>query len=132
MKLFIYGSLKRGFSNHHFLAGQTYLGDAFTIPTGRLYDCHGYPGLIACEDGTPIQGELWEIDSACERLTDWLEDIDQGIYVRQTWSIRVGDEIAQALIYLYARPVTGLTSVGPEWKKAADVLPPCPIPEGNL
>ena len=44
--IFVYGTLKKGGSNHHLMAGQKFLGAARTIPGFRLYDLGGHPGMI--------------------------------------------------------------------------------------
>jgi len=89
MKLFVYGSLKRGFSNHHFLAGQEFIGDARTVLRFRMFDCGGFPGVVEAdlEGGYQILGELWNIDTPCLRRIDWLEEVDAGVYTR---SVRGG------------------------------------------
>jgi gamma-glutamylcyclotransferase (GGCT)/AIG2-like uncharacterized protein YtfP len=130
MKLFVYGSLKRGFSNHHFLAGQRFLGEATTMTSGRVYDCGGYPGIKLDPAGYPVTGELWDIDSTCVRRMDWLEGVDEGLYRRGEIRADVEGTEHIATIYLYVPSVEKLREVGPEWKKAADVLPPETCPEG--
>ena len=48
MKLiFVYGTLKRGGHNHHFIYRQTFAGPAHTTPGFTLFDLGGYPGLVA-------------------------------------------------------------------------------------
>ena len=43
----VYGSLKRGFNNHHFLQGARYEG-RFTTPRGfALLNLGAYPGMVA-------------------------------------------------------------------------------------
>ena len=129
MKLFVYGSLKRGFSNHHFLAGQLFLGEARTIAPCRMYDCGGYPAAQRAADGYPILGELWEIDAACAKRIDWLEGVECGLYERATVEVDAAELLHEATIYLYSRSIEGLEETGPEWKKAADILPPETGPE---
>ena len=64
--LFVYGTLKRGGSNHHHLAGQTFLGPARTTPGFTLFSLGAYPGLVAAPaDTRGVTGELWSVDAAC-------------------------------------------------------------------
>jgi hypothetical protein len=46
MRLFTYGTLKRGHQLHGHLAAQSYLGDAQTLPEFRLLNCGWYPALV--------------------------------------------------------------------------------------
>lgn len=70
-KLFIYGSLKRGFLLHRFLEGQKFLGEATTQPKYKLLSFGVYPELIQSAKGNGIKGEVWEVDDDC------LADLDQ-------------------------------------------------------
>lgn len=129
MYLFVYGSLKRGFSNHHFLNGQTFLGDAVTLPTARVYNCGGFPGAVADSSpgSYPVSGELWEVDQAALRRIDWLEETESGIYTREEWRVHTAGQVHVAEIYLYRRSLDGLEETGPVWPLHRDVLPPTPI-----
>jgi gamma-glutamylaminecyclotransferase len=70
--LFFYGSLKRGYSNHHRVASQTYLGDAATVPAYRIIELGQYGGMIRDErNGFAVSGEIWAIDAKC------LADLDE-------------------------------------------------------
>lgn len=114
MRVFVYGSLKRGQSNHAaYMAGQTYLGPARTLPAFRLYDLGQYPGLVACANGVAIEGELWEVDAECLRRLDQLESIDVGEYERQR--VRLAEPPVEAWIYLYCGDITGARDCGPAW-----------------
>src|SRR5579871_2206546 len=73
--LFVYGSLKRGQSNHHYMAGQEFLCSVTTAPLYRLYDWGPYPALVEWpENGTAIEGELWRIDEATLARIEHLEE----------------------------------------------------------
>ena len=130
MKLFVYGSLKRGFSNHHFLAGQEFLGEARTVPRFRMFDCGGFPGVVdAGSDGAyQIQGELWQIDSACLRRIDWLEEIDTGVCTMIECEVDAGQGPEPAHLYLYKRALGAGLEAGSTWPKSLDALPPSQIP----
>jgi gamma-glutamylcyclotransferase (GGCT)/AIG2-like uncharacterized protein YtfP len=62
-QLFVYGTLKRDGCRHWLLAGQSYRGEAHTLPRYGLYHLGDYPGLIACpQRGQAVRGELYEVD----------------------------------------------------------------------
>lgn len=60
-KLFVYGSLRKGYHNHHYLDGKaTYLGTYYT--KGKLYEIKGknYPALVKDENVYTV-GELYNV-----------------------------------------------------------------------
>jgi gamma-glutamylcyclotransferase (GGCT)/AIG2-like uncharacterized protein YtfP len=62
-RLFVYGSLKRGFHNHSALAGAELVSECRTAPHYRLFDLGAYPAL--CEGGaSSITGELYLVPLA--------------------------------------------------------------------
>lgn len=117
-KLFVYGTLKRGCTNHHFLKDQSFLGEAFTRPCYRMYDVGGFPGLVLDpHTGYAIKGELWEIDQDCLVKVDWLEDVASGFYARAMAQLTTPhEEIADAIVYLFCPDTARLPEVGEEWK----------------
>jgi len=81
--VFVYGTLKRGLHNAHYLAGQKFVAEARTQPVYRMVDCGGYPGMYpVAENGLNIAGEIWEVSEACLAKLDLLEDVAGGEYER--------------------------------------------------
>lgn len=72
MKVFVYGTLKRGYGNNRLLTEQTFVGEAFT---GGFFDMinSGFPVLIPNDDGHVVKGEVFEIDTNIE---DTLAQLD--------------------------------------------------------
>jgi gamma-glutamylcyclotransferase (GGCT)/AIG2-like uncharacterized protein YtfP len=129
MRLFVYGSLKRGFSNHAFLRGQRFLGVRRTLPAYHLHDCGGYPGAVSAPPGRgdALEGELWEIDAACRRRIDWLEETEAGVYRLEPCALETapeGEAESSAWIYLYGLAVPDLPSLGAVWPPERDRHPP--------
>jgi len=82
-QVFVYGTLKRGGSNHHFLEGQRFVTEAQTKPLFALYDLGGYPGLVrTLEAPESVMGELWEVDELALSRLDVLEGLEAGEYRR--------------------------------------------------
>lgn len=106
--LFIYGTLKRGASNHAVLADQTYLGDARTEPGYRLFLVADYPGLIRdATDTRGVQGELWSVTpEALERL-DAFEGIPEKLYRRDRIKLLPPSDNIDAQTYVYLRNTRG-------------------------
>lgn len=82
--MFVYGTLKRGGSNHGFLADERFAGDARTIPGFRLIDLGEYPGLVAAPAASStVSGEVWSVDAAALARLDALEGVAEDLYRRE-------------------------------------------------
>ncbi len=93
--VFVYGSLLKGESNSHLLAGAEFAGPAATLPEYRLVDLGAYPGVVA--GGTAaILGEVYRVPDGLMPRLDELED-HPTVYVRT--SVRLADG-REALMYL--------------------------------
>lgn len=116
MRIFVYGTLKRGLSNHGWLAGQEFVSEACTAPVYRMFDCGGFPGMIPVEqDGVSILGEIWEVDEAGMKKLDILEDVEGGEYALEP--VRLLPARAESVMtYVYKRPVRGLPDAGADWR----------------
>ena len=123
MRIFVYGTLKRGLSNHGWMAGQQFIAEARTEPVYRMYDCGGFPGMIPVEkDGVSILGEIWEVDEAGRKRLDILEDVEGGEYALEpvrllTHEAAVDDGMAPVYTYIYKRSVQGLPDAGTDWTR---------------
>lgn len=73
MKLFVYGTLKKGYANHHVLDGAKFVCNA-SMPNAVLYSLGGFPGLQTTENSNDVvTGEVYEIDEAILKRCDRLE-----------------------------------------------------------
>ena len=114
--LFVYGTLKRGCSNHHHLAGQTFVGAARTVPGFRLYDLGGYPGIAAvAEERMGVVGELWSVDPDALARLDAFEGVHEGLYRRTRIALEPPHATQVIDAYFPALPVAGRPEVGSEW-----------------
>jgi gamma-glutamylcyclotransferase (GGCT)/AIG2-like uncharacterized protein YtfP len=111
-RVFVYGTLKRGGENHHWIEAQRFVGPARTRPVYRMFDLGGYPGLVRHPQGLSIEGELWDVDAAGLERLDVLEDVDGGEYERVPMELENGE---QAEGYLYLREVSGCRDCGACW-----------------
>lgn len=94
-QVFVYGTLRRGGSNHYFLQRARLLGQYVTDPEFAMLNIGPYPGVVRGGD-TPIQGEVYAVTPAQFRELDALEDYPR-TYTRQRLATPWGD----AWIYLY-------------------------------
>ena len=114
--IFVYGTLKRGGSNHLFLRGQKFLGDARTIPGFTLYSLGDYPGMVrAPGDTAGVTGEIWSVDDDCLAELDRLEGLDEGLYERIDVLLAPNGITGSAQTYLYLRQRDGLAPLGDTW-----------------
>ena len=84
--LFVYGSLKRGFSNHRHISHAVFVGECQTEPRYRLLVFGSYPALAADGD-QEIHGELFLVDAAT--LAD-LDAFEGDAYRRHAVSLADG------------------------------------------
>lgn len=70
--VFVYGTLKKGFSNHRLLAGSEFLGAAQTVGKYAMYST-GTPIVLKNEAVSPIHGELYRVGEATLVALDSLE-----------------------------------------------------------
>ena len=82
--VFVYGTLRAGEVNdinaaaqRHAIAAPTRIGAARV--TGRLYDFGSYPGLVLDDAGTPIHGEVYQIEDALVPVLDEIEHVYPGV-----------------------------------------------------
>lgn len=69
MKVFVYGTLKRGYGNHRLLEGKTLIGEGITEGKYQMVS-GGFPIIMASDDGLPVKGEVYDITGDQECLTN--------------------------------------------------------------
>jgi gamma-glutamylcyclotransferase (GGCT)/AIG2-like uncharacterized protein YtfP len=118
MKLiFVYGTLKRHGSNHRFLAGQQFVGEARTAAGYALYSLGDYPGMVRSSDPAHfVTGEVWQVNPAGVAELDKLEGTDEGLYERVSISLEPPFEASSVETYLYLRTVEGRPVIGSTWQ----------------
>lgn len=113
----VYGTLRRGESNHHLLANSHFKGTD-KIPDLALYHLGSYPGAIR-EKGAATEVEVYRVSPATLEMLDTLEDFHparprQSLYLRK----RVQTRFGQTWLYLYNRPVQARQRLGIRWGQA--------------
>ncbi len=115
-RVFVYGTLKRGGTNHPLLAKQTFEGEAVSAPGFRMYELDGYPGLVRDEtDHDGVTGEVWTVDSACLARLDELEGTAEGLYLRTPIPLLAPFNAAPVEAFLYRRSTAGRKPIGRTW-----------------
>ena len=108
VRVFVYGTLMRGCSRHHYLSDGQFDGEATT--DGRLISLGEYPALI--EGAGTIHGELYTFEDLPAAL-DVLDDVEEfdpanpegSEFVRDARRVRLGDGTElSAWLYVYNQP----------------------------
>lgn len=118
--VFVYGSLKKGFSNHSCLNGAQFYKDA-KIKDAIMYNLGPFPGIVDGEG--EVRGELYTANEAVMARLDRLEGHPR-FYCRKKVPIMGEDCLAWAY-FLSDRTIEGLSDnhkkVVPDgdWKQSA-------------
>lgn len=72
MKMFVYGTLKRGYANNRYMEGCEFIGEATSLDAN--YSMHGGGVPFLSEPGDKkVKGELWEVTAKAREKIDRLE-----------------------------------------------------------
>jgi len=88
-KVFVYGTLKRGFPNHHLICEGKFLGIDFIY--GKLLDLGSFPAVV--EGKRAIEGEIFEVDENLIKRLDYLEGHPSFYQRKQTQTINSGEQV---------------------------------------
>lgn len=73
-RVFVYGTLKRGFCNHYLLENQKFLGTTRTAPQFDIFAFDkSNPFPIMTEGTERVSGEVYEVDDTAIKRLDVLE-----------------------------------------------------------
>lgn len=99
--VFVYGSLKRGFSNHSIIENSKFLGNTETVNRNfRMFSLSYFPTVAETEgDDFTIVGELYDVDSKTLEALDSLEG-NGHLYNRKLVKVYCGLDIVEAWMYL--------------------------------
>ena len=115
-RLFVYGTLKRGGTNHRELAGQHFLGMARSAPGYRLYHLGEYPGLVPDPaDQHGVVGEVWQVSPAALAALDAFEGVPEALYRRATIPLLPPFAGEPVDTYFYRRTIDGCADLHGWW-----------------
>jgi gamma-glutamylcyclotransferase (GGCT)/AIG2-like uncharacterized protein YtfP len=116
-RVFVYGTLKRGFCNHHLLKNSVFAGSASTASAYRLLDGEFPVIRDRGPDRLQVSGELYDVDDATLARLDELEGVSEGMYDRATIEVAtVTPPHERSLAFAYI-------GCGPYWDSQS--LPSC-------
>lgn len=98
--VFVYGTLKKGFSNHCFLRNAVFVGQGWTVDSYALY-LDEYPGVYRDNPVGRVRGEVYEVDRRLLARLDALED-HPALYCREKIDVLLDDgRTVRVWIYFY-------------------------------
>lgn len=103
MKIFVYGTLKRAYSNEfaRFLhSNSLYLGEA-TVK-GYLYLLDWYPGLVLDNSGYEVFGEVFEVKHNVKEVSEMLDDyegVEEGLYKKVNAIVSLNEVKTEVSLY---------------------------------
>lgn len=101
--VFVYGTLKKGFSNHRLLEKSNLIGKASTCEKYPMFCSNGmYPYMVhKIGLGHSVKGEVYEVSKDVQARLDILEGVPSH-YVRKEIRVKCNDEILLAWCYFRA------------------------------
>lgn len=103
MKVFVYGTLKRGYGNNRNLSSSTFISEGRTKDNYALYHC-GFPKAVPedwakGDECLPVMGEIWEVGGDDLQRMDRLEGHPEWYVRHERTIILPNGEEEQAWIY---------------------------------
>jgi gamma-glutamylcyclotransferase (GGCT)/AIG2-like uncharacterized protein YtfP len=95
MKLFVYGTLRKGQSAHALLQGAPLIAEAWTDPCFELVNMGDYPGLVL-GGNTAVRGEIYDVSPNTLAQLDRYEEAPE-VYQRATLVV-AGHEVLTYLL----------------------------------
>lgn len=121
-RVFVYGTLKRGGSNHSLLQSSSgFLGEAVTVPTYRMV-ATSFPVIMPDATGKPVAGEIYAVDDTTLVRLDQLEregrSYDRVVIVATATLANTERSTTRAFIYVgRADRFAGLFASGPLYEQ---------------
>ncbi|WP_052402759.1 gamma-glutamylcyclotransferase family protein [Methanococcoides methylutens] len=78
--LFVYGTLKTGYRNHHLLGDSVLVSEVCTKARFRMLDMQDFPGVVMGDPLSRICGELFVVD---DETLDSIDDLEGKWFFRE-------------------------------------------------
>ena len=101
--VFTYGTLKKGFHNHHYLQQSTFIGSGKTQNKYALYINGGLPFVVRDQSVSLIYGEVYRVDDSVLAVLDQLEGHPDW-YCREKVNIVLDADSSVVSAWLYFNP----------------------------
>jgi gamma-glutamylaminecyclotransferase len=108
-RVFVYGTLKRGYNNHYLLGRSRYMGKSATR-SNYLMVSGGFPVILPLNPGQSVAGELYHVDDATLARLDQLEGVPY-MYTREVIDALERGKPVKAYVYV-GNPTTWMVREG--------------------
>lgn len=100
-RVFVYGTLRRGFRAHRFLKDALFVGTTFTDANYTMYTSvhRDYPRVVTGGNRS-IFGEVFEVSDTVLKELDAYEGVASGLYQRKS----VKTDLGVAFMYVFNKP----------------------------
>jgi gamma-glutamylaminecyclotransferase len=125
-RVFVYGTLKRGYPNNPLLEGSEFLGEAVTVLTYNAITVpadNSFPLIMPDPRGKPVAGEIYTVDDATLARLDRLEREGRSydrVMIDATMPLSNGERLTiQTFIYVGREDRFGeMFARGPHYEQA--------------
>lgn len=101
-KVFVYGTLRKGFHNNYLLSTSKMIGNAETIDKYTLVAA-GIPFVNSTKETSTIKGEVYEVSdnvlATLDRLEGYNENSNNNWYERKLINVSIDGNLDEAFIY---------------------------------
>jgi len=120
-RVFVYGTLMRGYGNHRLLERARFISPAMTRREFSLYSLGAFPAAVRLVEGDPdaisIRGEVYEVDAQTLVRLDQLEGVSHGFYNRTVHQLHSWTQRLPVFMYTMSEPRGQLLDRG-DWRTA--------------
>ena len=103
-KVFVYGTLKKGYGNNTLIKHTEFIGESISIDRFDLSGI-GFPCAYPNRNGKLLQGEIYKLNDSDFITTDMLEG-NGSLYQRELREFVCDGKIIEAWIYIIIEPFT--------------------------
>ncbi len=101
--IFVYGTLRKGASNHFRLEGASYITES--VLSGALYVIDWYPGMVLGNDvKQTVLGEIYKVSV---EMLNLLDDYEGAEYQRRAVEVIIEGEQKDLFLWEYSRSTEG-------------------------
>ena len=97
--VFVYGTLMKGYRNHHFLKDSLFLGEGY-INDYFMFNVSTYPGIQKSKYQSKVYGEVYKVSSSIEKELDILEEVNY-LYKKEVVDVFLDNCSVKAIAYVY-------------------------------